>query len=86
MECLAHILSGACKAGVQSIRSDNGEFDTELTRQNMQKYNLDEEDPEGGAVSKGGTDSLQDQGEASSHTCFDPFCIPDPLLQVSAGK
>ena len=27
MECLAHILEGACKAGVQSINSD-GEVDT----------------------------------------------------------
>ena len=35
MECLAHILSGACKAEVQSIKSDDGEDDTELTRQNM---------------------------------------------------
>ena len=38
MECLAHILVGACKAGVQSIKSDDGEVDTELTRRNMQKY------------------------------------------------
>ena len=37
MECLAHILSGDCKVGVQSIKSDDGEVDTELTRQNMQK-------------------------------------------------
>ena len=37
MECLTHILAGAYKAGVQSIKSDDGEVDTELTRQNMQK-------------------------------------------------
>ena len=35
MECLAHILAGACKAVVKSIKSDDGEVDTELTRQNM---------------------------------------------------
>ena len=28
MECLAHIFSGSWKAGVQSIKSDDGEFDT----------------------------------------------------------
>ena len=28
MECLSHILSGACKAVVQSIKSDDGEVDT----------------------------------------------------------
>ena len=32
MEYLAHILSGDCKAGLQSIKSDDGEVDTELTR------------------------------------------------------
>ena len=37
VDCLAHILSGACKSGVQSIKSDDGEVDTELTRQNMRK-------------------------------------------------
>ena len=37
MDCLAHILSGACKSRVQSIKSDDGEVDTELTRLNMQK-------------------------------------------------
>ena len=37
MECLANILSGDLKAGVQSIKSYDGEVDTELTRQNMQK-------------------------------------------------
>ena len=37
MEFLSDILAGACKAGVQSIKSDDGEVDTELTRQNMQK-------------------------------------------------
>ena len=37
MERLANILTGACKAGVQSIKSDDGEVDTELTRRNMQK-------------------------------------------------
>ena len=37
MECLEHILAGTCKAGVQSINSDDGEVDTELTRCNMQK-------------------------------------------------
>ena len=37
MNCLAHILEGACKAGVQSIKSDDGEVDTKLTRWNMQK-------------------------------------------------
>ena len=48
--------------------------------------NLDEEYSEGGTVSPGGTDSLWDQVEAPSHTCFDPFCISDPLLQVPAGQ
>ena len=28
IECLAHILEGACKVGVQSIKSDDGEVDT----------------------------------------------------------
>ena len=37
MDCLAHILEGACKAGVQLIKSDDGEVDTKLTRRNMQK-------------------------------------------------
>ena len=37
MECLAHILRGGFKAGVQSIKSDGGEVDTEFTRRNMQK-------------------------------------------------
>ena len=49
-------------------------------------YNLDEEYPEGGAGSPGGIDSLQDQVEVPYHTCFDPFCIPDPLLKVPAGQ
>ena len=35
MEYLAHILAGAYKAGVQSIKSDDGEVDTKLTRRNM---------------------------------------------------
>ena len=37
MKCLAHILAGDFKAGVQSIKSDDGEVDTELMRRNMQK-------------------------------------------------
>ena len=37
MECLAHILAGACKTVVQPIKSYDGEVDTELTRRNMQK-------------------------------------------------
>ena len=37
MECLAHILAGAFKAGVQSMKLDDGEVDTELTRRNIQK-------------------------------------------------
>ena len=37
MECLAHILAGACKSGLQLIKSDDGEFYTELMRQNMLK-------------------------------------------------
>ena len=37
MECLAHILAGSCKAGVQSIKSDYGEVYMELTRRNMHK-------------------------------------------------
>ena len=37
MDCLAHILAGACNVGVQSIKSDDGEIDMELTRRNMQK-------------------------------------------------
>ena len=49
-------------------------------------HNLDKDDPEGGAGSQGGTYSLQDQGEAPYHTCFKPFCIPDPILQVPAGN
>ena len=28
MDCLAHILAGYCKTGVQSIKSDDGEVDT----------------------------------------------------------
>ena len=38
MECLAHKLTWACKGGVQSMKSDDGEVDTELTSQNMQKF------------------------------------------------
>ena len=37
MECLAHILEGACKVGVKSIKSDDCEVETELTRGNTQK-------------------------------------------------
>ena len=37
MECLAHTLLRACKAGVQSIKLDDVEFDTEFMRWNMQK-------------------------------------------------
>ena len=37
MEGLSNILAGACKAGVQSIKSYDGEFDTKLARRNMQK-------------------------------------------------
>ena len=29
---------------------------------------------------------MRDQVEAPSRTCFDPFRIPDPLLQAPAGK
>ena len=47
-------------------------------------HNLDEEDPERGVGSPGSIASLHDQGEAPSHTGFDPFCIPDPLIQVPA--
>ena len=72
---------------MKSINSYDGEVDTELTRRNMQKcITLEKEDPEGGAGPLGCTDSLRDQGEAQSHTCFDPFCVPDALLQVPAGK
>ena len=49
-------------------------------------HNLDEEEPEGGTGSLGCTYSLLYQGEASSHTCFDPFYITDPLLQVPARQ
>ena len=28
MDCLTHILAGACKAGLQSIKSNDGEVDT----------------------------------------------------------
>ena len=48
-------------------------------------HNLDEEEPEGGAGSPGGTASMQDQREAPSRTGFDPFFIPDLLIQVPAG-
>ena len=37
MECLAHIITRYCMAGVQSIKSYGGEVDMELTRRNMQK-------------------------------------------------
>ena len=37
MDCLAYILAGAFKLGVQSIKSDDCEVDTELTRRNMKK-------------------------------------------------
>ena len=37
MECLTHILSGSCKAVVQSIKSNDGEVNTELMKRNMQK-------------------------------------------------
>ena len=49
-------------------------------------HNLEEEYPEGGAGSPGGTASLRDHGEVPSHTGFDPFCIPDPLIKVPAGQ
>ena len=72
---------------MQSIKSDDGEVDTKLTKaEYAEVHNLDEEDPEGGAGSPVCTDSLQYQVEAPSHTCFDPFFIPDPLLQFPAGK
>ena len=35
MECLEHILAGACKEIVKSIKLDYGEVDMELTRRNM---------------------------------------------------
>ena len=47
-------------------------------------HNLDEEDPEGVVGYMGDTAPLWDQGEATSHTGFDPFCIPDQLIQVPA--
>ena len=47
-------------------------------------HKLYEEDPKGGAGSSGGTYSLWDQEEAPSHTGLDPFCIPDPLIQIPA--
>ena len=37
MKCLVNILAGACNTVVQSIKSNDGKVDTELTRQNMQK-------------------------------------------------
>ena len=37
MECLAHILAGACKEGVQPFKLDDGEVDTKLTSRNMQQ-------------------------------------------------
>ena len=49
-------------------------------------HNLDEEETEGGAGSPGCTNSLWDQGEAPSHTCFELFCIPDTLLHVPVGQ
>ena len=53
--------------GLQSIKSDDGEVDTELTRRNMQKCIIWTNKPEGGVVSPGSTASLWDQGEAPSH-------------------
>ena len=49
-------------------------------------HNLDKEEPEGGTGSPGGTYSLQDQVEVPSPTGFDPFGIPDTLMQVPAGQ
>ena len=87
MECLAHILAGTCKVGVQPIKSDDGEVDMESTRRNMQKFiTWTKKRQKGARGSPGGTDSLRDQGEAPSHTCFELFCIPYPLLQVPAGQ
>ena len=37
MDRLAHVLAGACRLVVKSIKSDDGEVDTKLTRGNMQK-------------------------------------------------
>ena len=52
----------------------------------LEVHNLDKEEPEGGAGSPWVTDSLWYQGEPPSHTCLDPFYVPDPLLQVPARK
>ena len=37
MECLAHISARACKVEVTSIKSDDGDVDTGLTRRDIQK-------------------------------------------------
>ena len=47
-------------------------------------HNLDEEEPEGGAIYPGGTSLLQDQGEEPYHTGFVPVCIP--VLEVEMTK
>ena len=62
MECLAHILAGDCKAGVQSSKSDDGEVDMELTRRNMHKcITWKNNTQKGGVGSPGCTYSLQYQ-------------------------
>ena len=32
MECLAHVISGECKAGVVDVQSEDGFPDTQITR------------------------------------------------------
>ena len=83
----AHILAEACKAGLQSIKSDDGEVDTESMRRNMQKCITWTKKSQKGAWAL---------WEAQLHCgikekrlltpVLTRFCIPDPLLQVTAGK
>ena len=35
MECLAHVINGACKAGVVDVQSEGGSLETSSTREKM---------------------------------------------------
>ena len=35
MDFLSHFLSDACKAGVMSVKSDDGRVETDMARRNM---------------------------------------------------
>ena len=71
MEFFAHIFSGACKAVVQSIKSDYGEVDTELRRRNIHKFMTWTK-----KIQKG----VQTLREAQLHCSIKEKCLPTHVL------